>query len=41
MLEKGEPEGCHTQQGFGVGSITVSGDSSLAGTVFKVDIVAE
>ncbi|KAJ4336423.1 hypothetical protein N0V87_005439 [Didymella glomerata] len=41
MLEKWEPEGCHTQQGFGIGNITVGGDSSLAGTVFKVEIVAE
>ncbi|UPX20152.1 uncharacterized protein EKO05_0010394 [Ascochyta rabiei] len=41
MLEKWEPEGCHTQQGFGVGNITVGGQSSLAGTVFKVEIVAE
>ncbi|KAF3007608.1 hypothetical protein E8E13_007916 [Curvularia kusanoi] len=41
MLEKMEPEGCHTQQGFGIGNITVGGDSSLAGTVFQVKIVAE
>ncbi|KAF3041364.1 hypothetical protein E8E12_008402 [Didymella heteroderae] len=41
MLEKWEPEGCHTQQGFGIGNITVGGDSSLAGTVFKVEIVSE
>ncbi|KAL1597601.1 hypothetical protein SLS59_007298 [Nothophoma quercina] len=41
MLENWEPEGCHSQRGFGIGNITVGGDSSLAGTVFKVEIVAE
>lgn len=41
MLEKWEPQGCHNQQGFGIGNITVGGDSSLTGTVFKVEIVAE
>jgi hypothetical protein len=41
MLQKMEPEGCHTQKGFGIGNITVGGDSRLAGTMFKVEIVAE
>ncbi|KAJ4991598.1 hypothetical protein SVAN01_02979 [Stagonosporopsis vannaccii] len=41
MLQEVEPEGCHTSQGFGIGSITVGGDTSLAGTMFKVEIVAE
>ncbi|KAF3031756.1 hypothetical protein E8E11_000782 [Didymella keratinophila] len=41
MLQKWEPQGCHTQAGFGIGNITVGGESSLAGTVFKVEIVAE
>jgi hypothetical protein len=41
MLEKWEPEGCHSQEGFGIGNITVGGESSLAGTVFKIEIVAE
>ncbi|KAH6621883.1 hypothetical protein C7974DRAFT_456645 [Boeremia exigua] len=41
MLQNPAPEGCHTEQGFGVGSITVGGDSSLAGTVFKTEIVAD
>ncbi|KAJ8109516.1 hypothetical protein OPT61_g7403 [Boeremia exigua] len=41
MLQQSEPAGCHTEQGFGVGSITVGGDSSLAGTVFTVEIIPE
>lgn len=41
MLQNMEPEGCHTQKGFGIGNITVGGDSRLAETVFKVEIVAE
>lgn len=41
MLQESEPAGCHTSQGFGIGSITVGGDTSLAGTVLKVEIVAE
>jgi hypothetical protein len=41
MLQKMEPEGCHTQKGFGIGNITVGGDSRLTGTVFKVEIMAE
>lgn len=41
MLEKWEPEGCHTTRGFGIGNITAGGESSLAGTVFKVEIVSE
>ena len=41
MLERWEPDGCHTERGFGIGNITVGGVSSLAGTFFKVEIVAE
>lgn len=41
MLQKTEPEGCHTQQGFGIGNVTIGGNSSLSGTVFKVEIIAE
>lgn len=41
MLQNMEPEGCHTQKGFGIGNITVGGDSRLAETIFKVEIVAE
>ena len=41
MLQNMEPEGSHTQKGFGIGNITVGGDSRLEGTVFKVEIVAE
>jgi hypothetical protein len=39
LLQKYEPEGCHRQEGFGIGSLTVGGDSSLAGTVFTTEIV--
>jgi hypothetical protein len=41
MLEKSEPEGCHNSIGFGIGNITVGGESSLKGTVFEVTIVPE
>lgn len=41
MLQKAEPEGCYNEQGSGIGSVTAGGDKCLAGTVFKVEIVAE
>ncbi|KAH7383817.1 hypothetical protein BKA66DRAFT_462846 [Pyrenochaeta sp. MPI-SDFR-AT-0127] len=41
LLEEWEPKGCHRQEGFGVGSITVGDAVSLKGTVFEVTIVAE
>ncbi|KAH7082617.1 hypothetical protein BKA63DRAFT_529659 [Paraphoma chrysanthemicola] len=41
MLEKWEPEGCHTNKGFGVGKITVGGEDTLKDTVFEVTIVPE
>ncbi|EOA88006.1 uncharacterized protein SETTUDRAFT_168789 [Exserohilum turcica Et28A] len=40
LLQKQGPDGCYSAVGSGVGSITVGGDSTLAGTVFKVSIVA-
>ncbi|KAI4639274.1 hypothetical protein J4E93_009453 [Alternaria ventricosa] len=39
MLQKSGKEGCHTDAGSGSGNVTVGGDSSLAGTIFKVSIV--
>lgn len=39
MLQKEGKEGCHNSVGSGSGNVTVGGDSSLAGTVFKVSIV--
>ncbi|KAF2022776.1 hypothetical protein EK21DRAFT_119403 [Setomelanomma holmii] len=39
MLGTWEPEDCHTDKGFGIGNITVGGESSLKGTVFEVTIV--
>ncbi|KAF2832494.1 hypothetical protein CC86DRAFT_90332 [Ophiobolus disseminans] len=39
VLDKWEPEGCHTNQGMGIGSITVGSESPLKGTVFEVAIV--
>ncbi|KAI4625911.1 hypothetical protein J4E80_003045 [Alternaria sp. BMP 0032] len=39
MLQKEGKEGCHNSVGSGSGNVTVGGDSSLAGTIFKVSIV--
>ncbi|KAI4933526.1 uncharacterized protein J4E92_003193 [Alternaria infectoria] len=39
MLQKSGKEGCHNDVGSGSGNVTVGGDSSLAGTIFKVSIV--
>ncbi|KAH6870388.1 hypothetical protein J4E91_009867 [Alternaria rosae] len=39
MLQKEGKEGCHNSVGSGSGNVTVGGDSSLAGTVFKVSVV--
>ncbi|KAI4657550.1 uncharacterized protein J4E78_005937 [Alternaria triticimaculans] len=39
MLQKEGKEGCHNDVGSGSGNVTVGGDSSLAGTIFKVSIV--
>lgn len=41
MLQTPPPDGCQNDVGSGVGSITVGGNSTLAGTVFKVTIVPE
>jgi hypothetical protein len=40
MLEKWVPEGCHTENGFHIGNITVGGETTLKDTVFDVTIVA-
>jgi hypothetical protein len=40
MLEKWVPEGCHTENGFHTGNITVGGETTLKDTVFEVTIVA-
>jgi hypothetical protein len=40
MLEKWVPEGCHTNNGFHIGNITVGGETTLKDTVFEVTIVA-
>lgn len=39
MLEKFEPEGCHTNKGMGIGSVTIGSESALEGTVLEVAIV--
>ncbi|KAF1935395.1 hypothetical protein EJ02DRAFT_507105 [Clathrospora elynae] len=41
MLQKSGSEGCHNGIGSGTGSVEVGGNSTLAGTVFKVTIVPE
>jgi hypothetical protein len=38
MLQKSGKEGCHNNVGSGVGNVTVGGDASLAGTIFKISI---
>jgi hypothetical protein len=39
MLEEWVPEGCHTENGFHIGNMTVGGSSTLKDTVFEVTIV--
>jgi hypothetical protein len=41
MLEKWEPEGCHTNRGFGIGKVKVGGKDSLKDAEFEVTIVPE
>ncbi|KAF2707832.1 hypothetical protein K504DRAFT_470181 [Pleomassaria siparia CBS 279.74] len=39
IVADAEPAGCHSDMGSGAGSVTVGGTSSLAGTVFSVEII--
>lgn len=43
MLEKSQPDGCHSEEGFGTGKLVVDGESAFnfKGTTFEISIVSE